>query len=172
MWLFLCFPHHKAQGQRGWPQIICIRLLLVLFYTAAAKGLREKETAQAQILCIPAGDWDPIFHLWVLLLPRCRGYITSECAISFWLMLFHLKLWLFFPLENWGRNIKLLLWPVIREQRLCSLAEWMLDLSWIAGEISPQSGKCICCQVIHFLPLGNNYSYIPCKRYRFQPVCF
>lgn len=174
MWLFLCSPHCKAQGQPGWPPIIYIRLVLVLFYTAAAKGVRGKgRTTQAQILCIPAGDWDPIFHLWVLLLPSCRGvYITSECVISFWLMLFHLKLWLFFPLENGGRNIKLLLWPVMREQRLCSLGEWILDLSWIAGQISPQSGKCICCQVILFLPLGNNYSCIPCKRYHFQPVCF
>lgn len=47
----------------------------------------------------------------------------------------------------------------------------MLDSSWIAGQISPQSGKCICCQVIHFLPLGNNYSCILCKRYLLSNLC-
>lgn len=40
----------------------------------------------------------------------------------------------------------------------------------IAGQISHQSGKCICCQVIHFLPLGNNYSFIPLQKVSF-PTC-
>lgn len=68
---------------------------------------------------------------------------------SFWSMLFHLKLWLFFPLDYRERNRKLLLCPVVREQGLHSLGKWML--SWIAGQVSPPSGKCICCQVTECL---------------------
>lgn len=84
---------------------------------------------------------------------KLQGGYTLHLNVSFLLAgAIPLEALIILPTGNGGRNVKLLLWLVLRDQRLYSLGEWVLDWSWIAGQISPQSGKCICCQVIHFLP--------------------
>lgn len=47
------------------------------------------------------------------------------------------------------RNSKLLLCLVMGEQGLHCLSKW--TLSWIADQVSPPTGKCICCQVTECL---------------------
>lgn len=166
---FSAFLTWRARVSEG-DLIIYILLLLVLFYTVAAKAVREKAGQVRLKFYVYLQGTEIQFSISECFHYQAAGGYTLHLNVSFLLVdAIPLEALIIFPTGKQKEEYKTL--TVASDEGTEALLPSQVNVGFeLDCRSDLPSGKCICCQVIHFLPLGNNYSCFLCKGYPFQSV--